>query len=486
MRNVERDDALAKRAKPQQGLFQRTARTLLRAGLLAGLSGCRGGDWDVEYVFLITCDTLRADRLGLYGYARQVSPRLDAFAAGALVFDEAYACAPMTQPAVSSLLAGRLPTELGAVPGNRRLMPPEVETLPEMLAEHGIETAAVVSNYVLQKLPQMSAFGVSQGFAHFDDRLPDRESSRGLEERTAAHTTDAALEWLAGHFARGGERCFLWVHYQDPHGPYTPPEDHARLFDGELGQERVPLGADKLGHRQIPNYQQLDGSQQADLYRNRYDAEIHYFDAQVGRLLDWLEARGLLERALVIFSADHGEALGEHDYWFCHGESLYRETVRVPFVVRTPAGVALGAGRPGARTDLPVSHLDVLPTVLEAFGLSVPRGIPGRSLLGKGPPPERILTQVLLPSDKRTKWLAASDGRYRLVWNEADGVKRLYDVRADPGEERDVASQHPERVAALWEVIGAAIASQESIEGADIELDEKVRAALEALGYGGG
>ena len=248
-------------------------------------------------------------------------------------------------------------------------------------------------------------FGVSQGFGFYDDRMPDREVNRGLKERTARRTTRAAIKWLEEvHLPSGAERCFFWVHYQDPHGPYTPPPESEQLFERGrgAGDERVPVGDTKLGHRQIPAYQSLDDSEDPDLYRDRYDAEIHFFDSEVGKLLEWLEGHGLLENALVLFTADHGEALGEHDYWFCHGESLHREIVRVPFFVRAPEGFALAGGDAGSVSDHAVSHLDVYPTVLDALGLPAPPGLTGHSLLRVDHPKSRPLVQVLLPAENRT------------------------------------------------------------------------------------
>ncbi|MFT5052785.1 MAG: arylsulfatase A-like enzyme, partial [Chlamydiales bacterium] len=404
----------------------------------------------VERVFLLSCDTLRADRLGMYGYGPDVSPNLDALAAESTVFDEAYACAPMTQPAVSSLMSGRFPTEIGVTPGNRSLMPPQIETLAEAISANGIETAAVVSNYLLRKNQRQPKSGVAQGFDHFDDAMPDREATRGLKERTARHTTDAAISWLESYVERGAGRCFLWVHYQDPHGPYTPPEEHKQQFDRPAGAQRVEIGKSRFGHRVIPDYQHIEGSNQPEMYRARYDAEIHFFDEQLGRLVDWLDERSLLENSLLIFTADHGEALGEHDFWFCHGESLHREIVRIPFFVRAPDGFPLPAAGADGETRLAVSHLDVFPTVIDALGLAPVAGLRGESLLRSTWTEPRIVTQLLLPSpEKRPKWVAASDGQYRLIWNDIDNAKRLYDMRTDPGEEHDLAQEHPQRVEAL-------------------------------------
>jgi arylsulfatase len=453
--------------------------------LAAGLAAC-GAAADAapaRRVFLITCDTLRADCLGLYGDPRGASPRLDALGERGAVFEEAYATAPMTQPSVSSLMTGRLPEHIGVARGNLRLLPPEVETLAERLAAEGVATAAVVSNSVLRREEGSpdEDHGVAQGFGHYDDRMEEQEANREAFERRAAGTTDAAIAWLE---AADLERSlFLWVHYQDPHGPYTPPPELSREFATDPGGE-APLaaGTTNLGAGQIPSYQLLGAERRPSVYRDRYFAEIRHFDAELGRFLDWLGARGLLASSYVLFTADHGESLGEHDYWFCHGENVHREVVRVPLVVCAPEG----ARGPRGRVEAVVSLVDVFPTVLEVFGLE-PGAVAGRSLLSP-PQGERVVGQSLVPRSGRERWWGVSDGRYRAIWSERHPEPRLFDVRADPGEERDLAGTDPERarrMIAAWNEVLAAGA--EGAVGLGRALDEGGSAerleVLQRLGY---
>ena len=194
------------------------------------LAACGGGAPPEEpgslaaRVVLVTCDTLRADHLGAYGCERELTPHLDALADESRVYTEAYACAPLTGPSLASLLTGRLPHEVGVAAGNRSLMPAQVPTLAAALAEKGGPTAAVVSNYVLRRQPGAEGeVGVEQGFAHFDDRMSEREPNRPIYERRAGDTTDAAKAWIDGALARGERRFFLWVHYHDPPRPNNPP-----------------------------------------------------------------------------------------------------------------------------------------------------------------------------------------------------------------------------------------------------------------------
>jgi arylsulfatase A-like enzyme len=474
---------------------------VLLAPLLAALTafaGCGGPPPPVERVVLITCDTLRADRLGLYGYGAPTSPNLDRLAGEGVVFDAAYSSAPWTRPALSSLMTGRYAEEVGAAPSNLRRMPAEVETLAERVAAAGIATAAIVSNGLIARPPAGGGDDVdlAQGFATYDDAMTALEQNRDMPERPAPDTTDAALGWLARHASAGGGRLFLWVHYQDPHGPYTPPDELAGQFQTPLGENepdpKLPIGSTLRGLGQIPLYQKLEVSpgvpeQRPRVYRDRYDAEIAYFDRELGRLLDALRADPAWERTLVIFSSDHGESLGEHDHWFCHGENVQREVVRVPLVLRYPQGRhgPSSAASPDRfqRVSAVVGHVDVWPTVLAAFDLD-PGGSRGLALLGDDLPEGRVLAQSFLPQDPKRRQWAATDGRWRLVWGESS-APRLYDLASDPDESRDVAARHPdelERLRARYQASQRLFGSQ-AHEGSEVELDPATRRALQKLGY---
>jgi arylsulfatase len=430
-------------------------------------------------VLLITCDTLRADRLGAYGYERDTSPELDALAAEGAVFEEAYATAPMTQPSISSLLTGRLPEHIGVARGNLRRLPSEVETIAERLRDEGITTAAVISNWVLRRAPAADGdVGAQQGFEHFDDEMDKKERNREAFERTAPDTTDAALAWLEGHDE--ARSFFLWVHYQDPHGPYTPPRKLGQKFAREPSSEAaVAPGDTVIGHRQIPSYQLLGDERRPSVYRDLYDGEIRFFDRELGRLLGWLRERDWLADATVIFTSDHGESLGEHDYWFCHGENVHREVVRVPLVVKSPGG-------PRGRIDHVASLIDVWPTVMEAFAVD-PGPTLGRSLLrptGQG----RLVGQSLFPRGDRTRWWAVSDGRWRVLWNDEAPDPRLYDILADPSETTDLAADHPDLVARMvsdWSTLVDAGADAAVALGAEMggSGEEDTVDALRYLGY---
>jgi len=463
-----------------RGLRRARARAFLAAlaaALACALAGCgdpapptQPGAAVERSVILITCDTLRADRLGFLGCPRATSPNLDALAAESLVFDSAWSTAPLTGPALSALLTGRPPEELG-LSDNRNVLAAEAETLAETLAAHGAATAAIVSNWVLRRRAELPGAGVQQGFAHFDDAMDEAEPARpDLRERRAPATTDAALAWLDAHAAE--RPFFLWVHYQDPHGPYTAPAEFLGApVEGPADEPALEVGRDQRGRGALPTYQVVDDERRPALYRQRYEAEIRYFDRELGRLLADLRARGLLERALVVFTADHGESMGERGFFFSHGQHLHEELVRVPLLVRPPGGARGERAR-----HAPASHLDLAPTILAFAGLaSGPRR--GVDLLA-GEAPARVLPQFL-----RGQW-GALEGGHRLIVGEAGA--QLFDLARDPLEEHDLARQSPELVRSLTERHHAlARAAPPPLRAAEPPPDAAAESGLEALGYAG-
>jgi len=338
--------------------------------LVASVS-CEGGRSAGERgdsVLLVTIDTLRADRLSRAGYERATSPAIDAFTRRGTFFERAFSTTSYTVPAHASMLVGRYPSfhSAGLMNGHQRFLETE-ETLAERLREAGWRTAAVVSNAMLA-----AGVGLAQGFEVYDDALPDREAVRGYPERNARSAVDRSLELLDGF---GHERFLLWLHLQDPHGPYAPPEPTPGLDAPDESGRVLPVGEDNSGFGAIPRYQLYRGEQRFASYGDRYDREIRFLDRQLGRLFAALDERGLDERVLVILTADHGEALGEDGFFFSHSHSVGLDQVRVPRAFVGP-GVRAGASIPE-----PVTNLDVFATVLDYLGRPVPNDVQSRSLL---------------------------------------------------------------------------------------------------------
>lgn len=319
---------------------------------------------------LVTVDTLRPDRLACYGGKPDVGPNLCALGEDGVRYAWAFSTASHTVPSVISILTSREPHEHGVTQrGFRRQLDSKFETIAEELAAAGWSTAAFVANPILRR--SNAAIGSSEpwidrGFGIYDDAMKRSQAvRREVHEREATELTDAALAWVK----TAPEPWFLWVHYQDPHGPYWPPG--AATPRDEPGEAALPVLKDESGSGGIPAYQALGDARALATYARRYDEEIRYLDANLARLVAGVDAIG---PAGILLTADHGEALGEDDYFFAHGHSLGIDQIRVPMLWR-PAN-----GARAAVVATPVSTLDVMPTLLAAAGIEIPTGLAGRAL----------------------------------------------------------------------------------------------------------
>ena len=326
--------------------------TAFLCGLMAILFlGCsKEAPGPVRHVLLISIDTLRPDHLSLYGYERETSPRLDAFFSDAQVFERAYSAEASTAPSVASMLTGLHPQNHGIRLFYQRLAD-EIPTLADFLGEQGFQTAGVISNFVLTA----EAMGLDQRFDHYDDYVDEREGRRLVWERRASRTTSAAIDFI-DNYRDPNKRTFLWVHYIDPHTPYGAPDDRPAHYDHE---GRLPIEL-----KRVPPSAWLDKESRLDglAYMDRYDEEIAYPDREVGRLLDVWTAAGLTDDSVIVFTADHGEAMVEGTRYFAHGFDVTEPVNRVPLVVRRP-------GVQGHKYTNPVSNVDIVPSILAWAGL---------------------------------------------------------------------------------------------------------------------
>jgi arylsulfatase A-like enzyme len=274
-------------------------------------------------LLIVTIDTLRADRIGAYGYAAGRTPAIDRLAARGVRFDRAFAPAPITLTSHASLLTGLYPPGHGARHNGMRVAP-GVGTLAEILKAHGFATGAFVGAFPLDR-----RFGLDRGFDLYSDTMPRAPDGRVQNERPGDEVVDAARAWLANLAGREQSPFFLWLHLFEPHAPYV------------ADPARGPAG------RSLPA-------------SDRYDDEIARADGLVGRIVEVLGARAA--STLVVFTSDHGEAFGEHGE-IAHSVFVYDTTLRVPLIVAGP-GIQAGLVAAGA-----VSLVDVVPTVLDLLKL---------------------------------------------------------------------------------------------------------------------
>jgi arylsulfatase A-like enzyme len=475
-----------------------------------------------DNVLLVVVDTLRADHLSCYGYERETSPCIDRLASNGILFTHAESPRAKTTPAVTSLLTGLYPHDHGV----RDLTTPlrrEVPTLAGVLREHGWRTAAIVGNYVLRD--ELS--GLARDFDTWIEELP---TTRGVPpddvpERTADSITDGAIELLR-ELARpeqGAARpWFLWLHYMDPHGLYEPPSEHAifhattsaPIDDHEAAAGEPPL---RVATYNVPAEAWLpDGRIDAAPVVDRYDGEIHFADAEIGRLLDRLRDTGALEHTWVVLVADHGESLGERRYWFEHGAYAHEATCRVPLIVHAPLALR-DRPAPGVReSDLALADLG--PTLLELLGQgelpAAGSDVRGRSraalLAGDDERAHPVFCEKVDAQTEahavQTKAVRIGDWKLaqRLVAEEAGKgeplhlrllSEELYDLSRDKAEAHDLSAAAPADAPLdeLREALAAFVRADRALPELDRSLDERARALqsedpetarrLRALGY---
>jgi arylsulfatase A-like enzyme len=466
-------------------------------GGVAGDNAGDGGVWTPRHLILITVDTLRADHLGCYGYPRETSPNVDRLADGGVLFERAIAQWPKTGPSFASFFIGSYPQTTGLTHKAAIRLPDGYLTLPELMADLGFETAAVISNAVLAQ-----RLGWNRGFDEYLEtwKLAPEVSDDPEEYRkwiNAARVNELALPLLERR--RDAERLFAWIHYSDPHAPYLLPADFDNPFLGDpyyVGDAPVEL--------ENPRATALGDERELRYYVAAYDANVLYADLRIGELLDRAAELGLLEDALVIFTADHGESLGEHGYYFGHGRLPHNQGSHVPLIFWSEGH--LDGGR---RIPQPVELVDLYPTLRDLFapGGEIP-GLEGQSLLGLLRPGDGTDADGTGTADggpayafseagggsPLTHFRSVQDERWKLVYHPPlEHRKRprpesyeLYDLEADPGETRNLHGEEEEQYRRLGRQLSSWMKGSQWIRRPADEVEaqsEETLKALKALGY---
>ena len=370
---------------------------------------------------LYLVDTLRADHTGVYGYKRNTTPELDAFAKDAIVFEAAVAHASWTKPSVASILTSHLPGQHRAVQLRDPLDPSQV-TVAGRLDARGFATGAAIANSVIYG--EESAF--DRGFDFFAGLHGDDDTRSKLVG--ADVVVDTALAFLR---SRRGLPTFLYVHTMDPHVPYAPPAPFDRMFEPHATAEH-PARDPRSDYKEPLDLERMVA---------QYDGDVAFGDREFGRFVRELKALGLYDDALVLFMADHGEEFLDHGRWL-HGRSLFDELIRIPLVLKLPGG----HGR-GARIERQVQGVDVMPTLLEAMGAPLPPDLVGRPLqraLENGEPPRPALAEI---SHRGFVAHGVRTEQEKFIRRfSPDDDELLFDLEKDPGEKTSIAEANPERV----------------------------------------
>ncbi len=412
------------------GLWHKRSRPTIDPNALAQRGVLTG--WNV---ILISIDTCRADHIACYGHRSVRTPTIDRLAAEGVRFARAVAPTPLTLPSHTTLLTGLNPPRHGVRNNGTFKLDESVTTLAECLKAKGYRTGAVISAFVLDR-----RFGLAQGFETYDDDLAvgDRPSVGSFRERRAEQTNVAAKRWLGEH---GKERFFLFIHYYDPHWPYTAPSPF--------------------------------GEQYAD---TPYDGEIAYVDEQIGRLMSALDATGARDRTVVIVTGDHGESLGEHNE-MSHGIFIYDATQLVPLVIggspRLPAGKVI---KPQ------VGLVDIAPTILDVLGIDRPPGLEGRNLFGPPADPRWVYIESL-----GAELMHGCAPLFGVRGEDTKFIRapkpELYDLQTDPCEINNLVADRGELARRMNEVLGTFMSDRSNLARRDLPLSEEEAERLRGLGY---
>ena len=422
-------------------------------------------------LLFITIDTLRADRLGCYGYERNTSPAIDRLAREGTLFEHCYAQRGLTWPSLTSIMTALYPKTHGVLK-NQWMLDGQFITLAEILKNEGYKTGAFLANFY---------YAPNRGF--------DVKKGGEVGDLDKTVTRDA-LAWM-NKLDPQKDKFFMWVHYKNPHDPYTPPQRYIDLFDstytGSFDGSRPVLDSIYVN--------QIDLSERDLAYINAlYDAEIRTTDVYIDRLLNRLDEMGLTDNTLVVFSADHGEELYERNYYFFHSCSMYDGVLRIPLIFRMPGIVPAGKVVPNQ-----VESIDITPTILQLMKLPLREEFEGQSALplifgatnGSWRPAfaERagaifsIRTPewkyIYNPDDYHTYCSRSDD-------DTGDGylidAQELYDVRTDPGETRNVVDEHPDVALELRAQILEWLNTNRRVHK-EHKLTKEAEERLRALGY---
>jgi arylsulfatase A-like enzyme len=412
-------------------------------------------------VLFVVSDTLRRDHLGTYGYSRQTSPRIDAFAASAVVFDRAYAQSPSTKPSMASVFTSLHPSAHRAV-FNEHALADRFVTLAEVFAAASYETAGFTENPVVS-----GKFGYNQGFREYRIHKERHQRLGG-----PAKIFDRALaDWLGRNAQR---EFFLYVHFVDPHSPYWAPKKYRGRFAKTEGPGGWGLD--------------VKSSTVGDLAEAlaKYDEEILFVDARFGALLDRIEELGLREETIVVFLSDHGEAFGEHGA-FHHSRSVYAELIDVPFMISASARMKAG------RRSEPVQHIDLFPTLLDLTGtravaakLGVGDQLRGESLVDSNR--SKLTGRSIVSEHLRGGWgrpaRSIVSGDTKLIEQFDTGEFELYDLASDRGDTANrfdtAPAEERDRLVAEARAFVEAVSYTAAPE---VQVSPEDRLLLQQLGY---
>jgi len=432
-------------------------------------------------ILWIQADQLRADTFGFMNHPLIQTPNLDKLAAQGAVYDNAYCSSPVCMPSRATMMTGKHLPEHGVIQNGYK-MNSEMETFPQRIAEVGYRTANIGKTHCgrwSKKIFEYDAhvedvFGatkpskvpfdytiypgitfVGEPCDHSDKVLYGTYPGPAQTSKSYILATEAC-KWLYWH--DDPRPFFLRVSFDDPHPPVVPPEPYASMYKPEdvpedlLARYKESLASKPRNIREYHTFSKHDTVSEEDhrIHAAKYFGLVTHLDAQIGRILDYLDELGWADNTIVFFNSDHGHMIGEHG--FTHkGAMLYEGVSKIPTVIRWPGKIA-----PGTRVDSLVEGIDVMPTLLELAGCDIPDSIEGKSIIP--------LAQGDRSDEKKYAFIqwydygfALRDNRYKLTWWDCDSDGELYDLQKDPLEKENLfsdaefADKKKELLEALWQ-----------------------------------
>lgn len=417
-------------------------------------------------VVIYLIDAQRADHLMPYGYARPTSPVINEFAKSSVVFEKAYSQVSWTRASVASIESGLYPSS-HLVEGRLDAFPDNLPNLQSELRKHGYHAYGFITNGNISSL-----FNFGKDFDEYI-RLGEDKNRKEIHVQSGP-----LIDTVERYFDNNpySTPFFLYVHATDPHAPYTADPEFSLAIDG------CDINNPEMFNQKGEN-SRIFSKEEIDCMESLYDSETRRADHNFGRLLDMLKRKNLYDNSIIIVTGDHGESFFEHGSWG-HGKTLYESEIRVPIIIHFPHNRFAGMRIPDN-----VRHIDLLPTLLSAFGYPVPVSVEGRSLLPfllNHPLPEiPVYSELLL--DTLSRQSMVYDG-YKLIDNGKGGHYELYDLRIDPQETKNIATQEPIRVNCMRMTMNR-WADEEAKRKAALKkpkgavLDQETEDVLKALGY---
>ncbi len=425
-------------------------------------------------IIIILIDALRKDHLGCYGYFRDTSPNIDAFARDAIKFEETICTCSWTSPSIASLFTSLYVSSHGLMTHSQKssdILDLRFETLAEALKREGYVTSAFVANRWIRE-----EFNYHQGFDVFEQVGGD------IPRPSGALVREKAMKWLQGKPKRP---FFLYIHFMDVHGPYIPPYPYNTLFKSEKMRELTPQEYMKL------RYLKVEGQMDLNFYINQYDGEIRYCDYHIGKIIQYLKSEDLFEKSIIIITSDHGEAFFEHGA--CdHGFTLYNEEIKVPLLMRLPESMDSEIN-----INIKPQLIDIGVTILDIIGTEFPYEVDGLSLVSHGKKRMKEQVRKTIYSEEYMKGfpkVAMIEEDMKYIYHiPQEKIVEIYNLSKDEGEEENLLTNdalissndqnQKEKDILTWLHLREAQRNRISEKREQAEIDPRTLEQLKSLGY---